>query len=150
MVKRNYIGKDTRQNVEDLYRLIDESVNSVNERLGKCKLTIERKSGRLFLRGTLLSLPNEETAEKSKRYWLPFCDATLQGVIDAETKCKDIDTHLRLGNSDWWLLMPDYPQGRSEKFKPKTMRVIKLEWLFSTLCDNFCLWNREMLIGQDV
>ncbi len=21
--------------------------------------------------------------------------------------------------------------------------------LFSTLCDNFCLWNREMLIGQD-
>jgi len=20
--------------------------------------------------------------------------------------------------------------------------------LFSTLCDNFCLWNREMLIGQ--
>ncbi|MDB9395841.1 DUF86 domain-containing protein [Microcystis aeruginosa CS-573] len=20
-------------------------------------------------------------------------------------------------------------------------------WLFSTLCDNFCLWNREMLIG---
>jgi len=22
-------------------------------------------------------------------------------------------------------------------------------WLFSTLCDNFCLWNREMLIGQD-
>ena len=22
-------------------------------------------------------------------------------------------------------------------------------WLFSTLCDNFCLWNREMLTGQD-
>jgi hypothetical protein len=21
--------------------------------------------------------------------------------------------------------------------------------LFSTLCDNFCLWNREMLTGQD-
>ncbi|ELS46931.1 hypothetical protein C789_3291 [Microcystis aeruginosa FACHB-905 = DIANCHI905] len=23
----------------------------------------------------------------------------------------------------------------------------KTVWLFSTLCDNFCLWNREMLIG---
>jgi len=22
-------------------------------------------------------------------------------------------------------------------------------WLFSTLCDNFCLWNPEALIGQD-
>ncbi len=22
-------------------------------------------------------------------------------------------------------------------------------WLFSPLCDNFCLWNREMLTGQD-
>ncbi|TRV42739.1 MAG: hypothetical protein EWV53_22255 [Microcystis panniformis Mp_MB_F_20051200_S9] len=22
-------------------------------------------------------------------------------------------------------------------------------WLFSILSDNFCLWNREMLIGQD-
>ena len=26
-------------------------------------------------------------------------------------------------------------------------RQIDLFWLFSTLCDNFCLWNREMLIG---
>ncbi|WP_334311436.1 hypothetical protein [Microcystis aeruginosa] len=22
-------------------------------------------------------------------------------------------------------------------------------WLFSTLCDNFCLWNREMLTEKD-
>ncbi|WP_353734453.1 nucleotidyltransferase domain-containing protein [Microcystis sp. M_OC_Ca_00000000_C217Col] len=22
-------------------------------------------------------------------------------------------------------------------------------WLFSTLCDNFCLWNPEVLIGQN-
>ena len=26
---------------------------------------------------------------------------------------------------------------------------LKNSGLFSTLCDNFCLWNREMLIGQD-
>ena len=26
---------------------------------------------------------------------------------------------------------------------------LSVGWLFSTLCDNFCLWNREMLIGQD-
>jgi hypothetical protein len=24
-----------------------------------------------------------------------------------------------------------------------------VEWLFSTLCDNFCLWNREMLTEKD-
>jgi integrase len=128
MVKRNYIGKNTRQTTEDLYRSIDESVKSANERLGKCRLKIDRKSGRLFLRGTLPPLPNEETSEKTKRYWVPFCDATLKGVIDAEIKCKDIDTYLKLGNSDWWLLMPDYQQERTEKLKPKTMDRIKLEF----------------------
>ncbi len=25
----------------------------------------------------------------------------------------------------------------------------KLIWLFSTVCDNFCLWNREMLTEKD-
>ncbi|CCH91210.1 Genome sequencing data, contig C317 (modular protein) [Microcystis aeruginosa PCC 9432] len=25
--------------------------------------------------------------------------------------------------------------------------LLEKTWLFSTLCDNFCLWNREMLIG---
>jgi len=29
------------------------------------------------------------------------------------------------------------------------LRQIKIIRLFSTLCDNFCLWSREMLIGQD-
>jgi len=26
---------------------------------------------------------------------------------------------------------------------------VKKIWLFSTLCDNFCLGNTEVLIGQD-
>ncbi|TRV50834.1 MAG: hypothetical protein EWV53_10400 [Microcystis panniformis Mp_MB_F_20051200_S9] len=26
---------------------------------------------------------------------------------------------------------------------------MSIHWLFSTLCNNFCLWNCEMLIGQD-
>ena len=25
----------------------------------------------------------------------------------------------------------------------------KKNWLFSTLCDNFCLWNREMFTEKD-
>ncbi|REJ39275.1 MAG: hypothetical protein DWQ58_25520 [Microcystis aeruginosa TA09] len=32
----------------------------------------------------------------------------------------------------------------------KPYQVTKnLYWLFSTLCDNFCLWNREMFTGKD-
>jgi hypothetical protein len=33
--------------------------------------------------------------------------------------------------------------GQSMLSKRKTL------WLFSTLCDNFCLWNREMLTEKD-
>jgi hypothetical protein len=29
----------------------------------------------------------------------------------------------------------------------KLVMAAKDNWLFSTLCDNFCLWNREILIG---
>lgn len=128
MVKRNYVGKETRQTVEDLYRAIDESVKLANERLEKSKLKIDRKSGRLFLQGTLPPMPDEQTTEKTKRYWLPFCDATVKGVIDAESKCKELDSYLRLGNLDWWVLMPDYQGERSEKLETKTMAVIKFEF----------------------
>jgi len=33
-------------------------------------------------------------------------------------------------------------------FSDDASKYPEISWFFSTLCDNFCLWNREMLIGQ--
>jgi hypothetical protein len=73
-------------------------------------------------------MPEENSKRKTKRYDLPYCEATLKGVTNAETKCKEIDNYLKLGNNDWWLLLPDYQQERIEKSKPQTMEVIKLDF----------------------
>jgi integrase len=125
-MRRDYVGKNTRDSQSSVFDTIDEAIAQANERLGKSKLKILRQSKRLFLRGNLPCLPDEGTTGEKKRYDLPFCDATLKGVIDAEIKCQDIDSHLTLDNLDWWLLMPDYQQEKLEK--PKIMQVIKLEF----------------------
>jgi hypothetical protein len=51
-----------------------------------------------------------------------------------------------------WKKHPEKFLGKPKiiRYKDKTKgRNLLIYWLSSTLCDNFCLWNPEMLIGQD-
>ena len=51
-----------------------------------------------------------------------------------------------------WKKHPEKFLGKPKiiRYKDKTKgRNLLIYWLSSTLCDNFCLWNPEVLIGQD-
>ena len=125
MVNRKYVGEESRSKQDNFLVQIDTAITDANNRLnsnGKAKLLIDRKNKRLYLRGTL---PVIEDPNSTKRYWIPFGETTIQGVIDAENKCREVDSYLKYGGKEWWLLLPDYQKKKVEQVKPQVMSEIK-------------------------
>lgn len=128
MVKRNYVGAESRQALATADQLIDNAITQANERLKKLKasLTIQRRTRQLVLRGTLPVKPEEKgqlidlTNRKQQR--VPFGVATLENVTQAEKKALEVSTALKIGNFDWSMLVEERPGA------PKTMGEIKMEF----------------------
>jgi hypothetical protein len=130
MVNRRYVGADVRNSQAEILASVDTAIKNANNRLNtgcKNKLTLERRGNKIYLKGTLPIHPSERS-EGTKRYYLPFGNANLKAIVEAEEKCREVDTHLRTVGSDWWILIPQYQEKQTEATKLKLMKDIKLEF----------------------
>jgi integrase len=131
MVDRRYVGTDIRNTLANILVSIDAAINDANKRLNtgrKSKLIIERKNQKIYLKGTLPIIPIDGNTGDTKRYWLSYGNADLKTVGDAEVKCRQVDTYLRNGGLDWWLLLPSYQEKNLEVSNHKNMATLKLEF----------------------
>ncbi|CCI28196.1 hypothetical protein MICAH_4910008 [Microcystis aeruginosa PCC 9809] len=77
-------------------------------------------------------------------------DITIHLSQEQREKLAYIQQH---SDQDITTLLNQVIEQQYTKLHPRNSDALKVlkesGWLFSTLCDNFCLWNREMLTGQD-
>ncbi|GAA6622715.1 hypothetical protein [Scytonema sp. NUACC26] len=130
MVNRGYVGEESRMSQQNILVLVDTAIIATNERLninGKSRALVDRKTKRIYIRGTLPTMPDDGETP-TKRYWIPFTDATLSGVAEAEIKCREIDSYLNAGGKEWWSLLPEFQEKKSEASKPKPASILKIEF----------------------